>query len=164
MITPCFDDGFFVREGDFNLQQPSNKTGILENQDGSHMLFTESIIIVLEEDAMSNNNSYGQELLHALKLSWPILLIVIAAVYGFFELTQSRIDSSREAMESQLAEIRTQMASDRDSASSDNSALRGDVNQGFNRVADKLDDIGKTLTSIKVDQATQKAQLEQKNN
>lgn len=139
--------------------------GIIENMDGSTMYIAEAVTVDLdEEDAMSRQNSYGHELLHALKLSWPIILIVVGASFGFFQLTQSRIDASQEAMQAQLAEIRTQMSADRESASSDNSALRSDVNQGLNRVADKLDDIGKTLTSIKVDQATQKAQLEQKNN
>jgi soluble cytochrome b562 len=139
--------------------------GIIENMDGSTMYVAETITMVLDEEgAMSRQNSYGHELLHALKLSWPIILVVVGASFGFFQLTQSRIDASQEAMQSQLAEIRTQMSADRESASSDNSALRSDVNQGLNRVADKLDDIGKTLTSIKVDQATQKAQIEQKNN
>ncbi|MFB4412727.1 hypothetical protein [Pantoea agglomerans] len=156
MITPCFDDDFFVREAHFNLQQLNSAADILENQDGSHMLVAESITIDLEEDAMSNNNSYGQELLHALKISWPILVIVVACVFGFFQLTQSRIDS-------QMAEVRAQITANQKSASEDNAALRTDTNQGLDRIADKLDDIGKTLTAIQVEQATQKAKSDKAN-
>lgn len=130
--------------------------GMIENMDGSKMFVAKYEPIETKEDEVSNNNrTYLQELLHALKLSWPLLVLIIISVFGFFQLTQSRIDA-------QMSEVRTQMASDRKAASDDNAALRSDINQGFNRVADKLDDTNKTLSKIQVDQATQKAQLEQK--
>lgn len=150
---------------EFNIdeyRQKSKSSDIIYNVDGSKMyaVFTDDTQVDKEE-IMSKDSSYSHELLHALKISWPFLLLIIAAIFGFFQLTQSRIDASRAALEAQITEIRTQMSADRNSASSDNSALRSDVNQGLNRVADKLDDIGKTLTSIKVDQASQQAQLKQ---
>ena len=129
--------------------------GNIENMDGSNMYVAELVPIEEKEDEVNNNKTYVQELLHALKLSWPLLVVIIASVFGFFQLTQSRIDA-------QMSEVRNQMASDRKAASDDNAALRSDMNQGFNRVADKLDDTNKTLSKIQVDQATQKVQLEQK--
>lgn len=129
--------------------------GNIENMDGSNMYVAELVPIEWKEDEVNNNKTYVQELLHALKLSWPLFVIIIVSVFGFFQLTQSRIDA-------QMSEVRNQMASDRKAASDDNAALRSDMNQGFNRVADKLDDTNKTLSKIQVDQATQKVLLEQK--
>lgn len=127
--------------------------GIIENMDGGMMYAAEVITIDLGEAEMSNSNSYIDELLRALKITWPLLVVVIASSYGFFSLTQSRIDS-------QMAEVRAQIASDRKDASSDNATLRSDLNNGFNRVADKLDELNKTISSIQVEQATQKAKAE----
>lgn len=154
MITPCLDDDFFFQEPKHKYRQLNATTGILENHNGNTMLFAEAIIIDLEEDEVSNNKTYPQELLHALKISWPFLLLVIAAVFAFFQFTQSRIDT-------QMAEVRTQLLEARKDASSDNAALRSNMNEGLNRIADKLSDIDKTLTAIQVEQATQKAQSEQ---
>ncbi|NWC63710.1 hypothetical protein [Cedecea sp. P7760] len=124
----------------------------IDNEDGSKMYAVETVTIEIEEEQVTNK-TYVQELLHALKISWPFLALVILAVFGFFNLTQNRIDA-------QMSEIRVQMAADRKAASDDNAALRNDMTQGFNRVADKLDDIGKTLTAIQVEQAAQKAKSE----
>lgn len=126
--------------------------GIIENMDGGMMYAAEVITLDLGEAEMSNSNSYIDELLRALKITWPLLVVVIASSYGFFSLTQSRIDS-------QMAEVRAQIASDRKDASSDNATLRSDLNNGFNRVADKIDELNKTISSIQVEQATQKQKL-----
>ncbi|MBF4936253.1 hypothetical protein HIK14_13000 [Cronobacter sakazakii] len=156
MINPCFDDNFFNKETITNHKQRTDRSGIIENRDGSTMYVAETITIHTdEEDEVSNNKTYPQELLHALKISWPFLLVVIAAVFGFFQLTQSRIDT-------QMAEVRAQLLEARKDASSDNAALRSNMNEGLNRIADKLSDIDKTLTAIQIEQATQKAQSDQK--
>lgn len=42
------------------------------------------------------------------------------------------------------------------------STLRSSTYNDFNRVADKLDDIGETLTAIQVEQAAQKAKSDKK--
>lgn len=156
MMSIFFDDIAF---NDGNSRNAQRYDDTLENQDGSTMFIAKYTTIEIEEGQVTNK-PYVQELLHALKLSWPFLLVVIVAIYGFYQFTQNRIDASRTAIDAQLTEIRTQMSADRQSASADNVALRGDMTQGFNRIADKLDDINKTLTSIQVEQATEKAKSE----
>ncbi|EGT4286473.1 hypothetical protein DOX69_22005 [Cronobacter sakazakii] len=153
MINPSYDDFAWADTAPTKKTSPVRlKGGKIENQDGSVMFVAEAVTIEIEEELMTDK-SYGHELLHALKISWPLLVIIIGAVFGFFQLTQSRIDT-------QMAEIRAQMAADRKSASDDSAALRGDMTQGFNRVADKLDDINKNLTNIQIEQASQKAKDE----
>jgi hypothetical protein len=155
MITTCFDRDFFNIDHSHKSRLSDQKGVNIENQDGSVMFVAKAVTIEIEEEHMENR-SYGHELLHALKISWPLLVIIIGAVFGFFQLTQSRIDT-------QMTEVRAQMAADRTSASDDNAALRSDMTQGFNRMADKLDEINKTLTSIQVEQATQKAKSDKSN-
>lgn len=138
--------------------------GMIENMDGGRMYVAEIVKVEFEEELMTKK-PYVHELLHALKISWPFLVLIIGSVYSFFLLTQSRIDA-------QMAEVRAQMSEDRKSASDDNSALRKsasednaalrkDMSQGFNRIADKLDEINKTLTNVQIDQAVQKTKSEQ---
>jgi len=127
--------------------------GIIENIDGGKMYVADFITIDLEGEEMSKK-TYFQELAHGFKMTWPFLALVIGSSYGFFYFTQARIDT-------QMAEVRTQISSDRKDASADNSALRSDVNSGFNRVSDKLDEINKTLSGIQIEQAVQKSKSQQ---
>ncbi|MBD8129297.1 hypothetical protein [Pantoea agglomerans] len=138
MINPSYDDFAWADSAPAKKVSPARSNGVkIENQDGSIMFVAESVSIEIEEGEMSAK-SYGQELLHALKLSWPVLVLIILAVFSFFQLTQNRIDS-------QMAEVRAQMAADRKSSSDDNTALRSDMTQGFNRAADRLDAISQRL-------------------
>lgn len=127
--------------------------GIIENIDGGKMYVADFITIDLEGEEMSKK-TYLQELTHSFKMTWPFLTLVIGSSYGFFYFTQGRIDT-------QMAEVRAQIASDRKDASADNAALRNDVNSGFNRVADKLEDINKTLSNVQIEQAVQKSKNQQ---
>lgn len=156
MISPSYDDFIWDSEPPKKPFRPSRSSAIIENQDGSTMVDAEFVPIENEEVTVSEKKTYIQELSHAIKITWPLIVLIIGSSFAFFSFTQNRIDT-------QMAEVRAQLADDRRSASADNVALRTDVNQGFTKVADKLDEIGKTLTAIQVDQATQKARTEKSN-
>ncbi|EPS5595581.1 hypothetical protein [Cronobacter sakazakii] len=64
---------------------------------------------------------------------------------------------------SDVNDVRADLTSTRDKSGDDVDSLRNEMNQGFTRVADKLDDINKTLLKIQVDQAAQKAKAEKSN-
>ncbi|MET3814537.1 hypothetical protein [Pantoea sp. UYEF8] len=152
MITPCFDDSFFFQNPKFNPQQPNPETGILENHDGSHMLVAETVTIDLEEDIMPIEKDSPLTIRWAIGLCVATLLGALAIAGGTYALIHSDVN-----------DVRSDLTSSRDKSGDDVDSLRGEMNQGFTRVADKLDDINKTLLKIQVDQATQRAKEEKSN-
>lgn len=141
MITTCFNDDFFFQESKLKPRQPNMDAGILENQDGSHMLIAESETFEFEEEAMNLEPNSPLTFKGALKIAGGALLIIGSVMWAAYTQIQGQITDLR-------GEIST---------------LRTSNHDDFNRVADKLDDIGKTLTAIQVDQATQKAKSEKSN-
>lgn len=141
MITPCFDDNVFNIETQPKVRTRSSIAGIIENHDGSTMFVAETVTIDLEEEAMNLEPNSPLTFKGALKIAGGALLIIGSVMWAAYTQIQGQITDLR-------GEIST---------------LRTSNHDDFNRVADKLDDIGKTLTTIQVDQATQKAKSDKSN-
>ncbi len=107
----------------------------LENQDGSTMY--EAVyqpVEVKEEGKMKLQPSSPLTFGSALTLAGSTLLITGLVLWQAYDKIQD-----------QISEVRGEV-----------STLRSDNREDFNRVADRLDEINKTLTAIQVDMATVK--------
>lgn len=117
---------------------------IIENTSGDTIYISEFVKANLKEkeEVMSFQPNSPITFKGAIWLAGASLLIAGSVLWGAYTQIQGQIGDVR----------------------SDVSTLRSSSHDDFNRVADKLDEINKTLTTIQVDQATLKAKSETSGN
>lgn len=113
MITPCFDDDFFVREAHFNLQQPNKAAGILDNQDGSHMLVAETVTIDFEEEIVTTSESPHLKIpltfKSAMWMGIGFLAVALGGAWAMYTHLDNKLETYRSGTEARIEAARANL-------------------------------------------------------
>ncbi|HCM9256106.1 TPA: hypothetical protein N5L18_003967 [Enterobacter cloacae subsp. dissolvens] len=146
MTTITFDDVMIDTADDIFQSRDFSENwegDILENTKGDTIFVPQFVRVHFKtkEEVMSFQPNSPITFKGAIWLAGASLLVAGGVLWAAYTQIQG-----------QISDVRSEI-----------STLRSSSHDDFNRVADKLDEINKTLTSIQIEQATQKAKANNEN-